>query len=79
MADDVPLAEVRVVGPFDFQQKRMGLQKGPKKLAKSETNHIAELYWQALEKEAHRFNLPIDDIRTLPRDNARMYHPTATS
>lgn len=42
---DVPLAEVRIVGPLNFIQRRLGL-KGPKKQAVSETHHIDEIYWQ---------------------------------
>ena len=74
LADDIPLAEIRVVGPFDFTQKRMGLDSGPKKHARSETHHIDDVYWQALERDAHRFDLPVDFIRHR-RQNPINYHP----
>jgi len=65
MTDDIPLGDLRIVGPFDFQKRRMGL-KGAKHLAISETNHIDEVYWRELETKAPRAGIAVDNIRITP-------------
>jgi hypothetical protein len=62
---DVPLADVCIVGPFDFTQKRLGL-RGPKKLAISETHHIDDIYWQQLEAKGPLFDIDTQSIWQSP-------------
>ena len=62
---DVQLAEVRIVGPFNFTQRRLGL-KGPKKQAISETHHIDDIYWQLLERHGSSSGINTDHIWTIP-------------
>jgi hypothetical protein len=62
---DVPLADVRIVGPFDFTQKQLGLC-GPKKLAISETHHINNIYWQQLEAKGPLFDIDAQSIWQSP-------------
>jgi hypothetical protein len=65
---DVPLSEVRIVGPIEFKQKRIGL-RGPKRQAVSETHHIDEVYWQQLERVGGSLGILVDNIWTLPHTN----------
>jgi hypothetical protein len=58
----VPLVEIRVVGPFDFCQRRFAMQ-GPRNQARSEPYHIAPVYWEQLEQRAPLFNLDVSHIR----------------
>jgi hypothetical protein len=58
----VPLLEIRVVGPFDFCQRRFAMQ-GPRNQARSEPYHIAPVYWEQLEQRAPLFNLDVSHIR----------------
>jgi hypothetical protein len=62
---DVPLAEVRIIGPLNFTQRRLGL-KGPKKQAVSETHHIDDIYWQQLERHGGSIGINTDNIWTIP-------------
>jgi len=59
---EVPLAEIRIAGPFDFTTERVGL-RGPKRQAVSERFRIDEIYWSQLEKNAPQFNLDVSHIR----------------
>jgi hypothetical protein len=70
-ADDFPLAECLIVGPFDFFKKRTSM-RGPKRQAISETNHVDNVYWQQLEQRAHLFGIPTDSIRETP-NNAEIH------
>jgi hypothetical protein len=65
LAEDFPLAECLIVGPFDFYQKRLGL-RGTKRRAISETNHVDNFYWQQLEQRAHLFGIATAFIRYPP-------------
>jgi hypothetical protein len=65
---DVPLSEVRIIGPIEFQHKRIGL-RGPKRQAVSETHHIDEIYWQQLEQKGGTLGVSVDNIWTLPNPN----------
>jgi hypothetical protein len=65
LAEDFPLAECFIVGPFDFHQKRIGL-RGTKRRAISETNHVDNIYWQQLEQQAHLFGIATTTIRYPP-------------
>jgi hypothetical protein len=65
LAEDFPLGECLIVGPFDFYQKRQGL-RGTKRRAVSETNHVDNVYWQQLEQRAHLFGIATDFIRYPP-------------
>jgi hypothetical protein len=65
LAEDFPLAECLIVGPFDFTQKRMGLG-GTKRLAISESNHIDYPFWESLERRSPLFNVSTTNIRSRP-------------
>jgi hypothetical protein len=67
LADDFPLAECIIVGPFDFYKKRVGI-RGTKRQAVSETHHIDNLYWQQLEQRGHLFGISTESIRENPRN-----------
>jgi hypothetical protein len=58
----VPLVEIRIVGPFDFPQRRFTMQ-GPKNQARSEPYHIAPIYWEQLEQQAPLFDLDVSHLR----------------
>jgi RNase H-like domain found in reverse transcriptase/Integrase zinc binding domain/Reverse transcriptase (RNA-dependent DNA polymerase) len=62
---DAPLAEVRIIGPFNFSQQRLGL-RGPKRQAISESHHIDQIYWQQLEHTCGILNIPTENIWTIP-------------
>jgi hypothetical protein len=62
---DAPLAEIRLIGPFDFSQQRIGL-RGPKRQAISETHHIDQVYWKQLEHACDTLGIPTHNIWTIP-------------
>jgi hypothetical protein len=59
----IPLAEIRVAGPFDFFKRRFTMQ-GPKNQVTSEPNHIAPVFWEQVEQRAPLFNLDVSRIRS---------------
>jgi hypothetical protein len=75
LAEDFPLAECLIVGPFDFYQKRIGL-RGTKRQAISETNHVDNVYyWQKLEQQGHLFGIAADFIRYPPPQSQLHFLP----
>ena len=61
----IPLAEIRMVGPFDFSTVRKTMQ-GPKKRAVQEHYRIDEVCWQRLEQRATLFSTDVSAIRMTP-------------
>jgi hypothetical protein len=62
---DAPLAEVRIIGPFNFSQQRLGL-RGAKRQAVSETHHVDPIYWQQLEQTCNALGIATHNIWTTP-------------
>jgi hypothetical protein len=59
------LGDLKMVGPFDFHQRRMGL-KGAKRKAVSVTHHVDDIFWKAPETKAPQFGICVDNLRISP-------------
>ena len=63
---EIPLAEVRLVGPINFTMVRKPSKKGHKRQATQETHRVDEVYWNLLEERAREAKIDVSHVRQVP-------------
>jgi hypothetical protein len=62
--DDIPLAELRLVGPFNFTEVR--IFRGPRNHVSKESFRIDDVYWNELERVGPSHDVDTSNIRQSP-------------